>query len=311
MSPHLQRSVLKRIVSTAVFFGFSASMAPAQQNVGELFATDASVKGSVVLANSGTTVMSGSSIAAGTQTATLKLERGGTMMICPGTSLAITTSQNGRQLMFSMNTGNLEMDYPIGAASDNLLTPDFRLLLPGPGRLHIAVRVNPKGDTCVQSLPSNSSAIVISEGMGEESYQVKSNEAVIFNGGRISGAIPTRESCGCPAPPPTQVAKVAPPPVQPKPTETNPDPLEPQTHMVVDAPFIYRATDPVDLTENVAHLRLETKPFAFEPTVLPPPGSAKSSKPVKAQDATGGQQSAQEKHGFFAKVSAFFASIFH
>ena len=77
--------------------------------------------------------MSGSSISAGEQTATLKLERGGSMLICPNTSLAITTSQNGRQLMFSMNTGNLEMDYPIGAASDNLLTPDFRLLLPGPG----------------------------------------------------------------------------------------------------------------------------------------------------------------------------------
>ncbi len=183
-----------------------------------MFASDASVKGSIVLANSGTEVMSGSSIAAGAQAATLKLERGGTMMICPGTNLAVTTSQNGRQLMFSMDTGNLEMDYPIGAASDNLLTPDFRLLLPGPGRLHIAVRVSPKGDTCVQSLPSNSSAIVISEGMGDASYQVKPNEAVIFNGGHISGATPTRESCGCPAPPPTQVAKAHSSTRQPKPS---------------------------------------------------------------------------------------------
>ena len=281
----------------------------AQQNVGELFASDARVKGGVVLANSGTNVLSGSSIAAGEQTATLRLERGGSMQICPGTSLAVTTSQNGRQLMFSMNTGNLEMDYPIGAAADNLLTPDFRLLLPGPGRLHLAVRVSAKGDTCVQSLGSNSSAVVVSEGMGDASYQVKPNEAVIFNGGRISGAMPTRESCGCPVLPPTQVAKATPSP--PKPEVLKADPPPPETHMVVDAPFIYRAEEPVDLTENVAHLRMESKPMNFDPVVLPPPAaSAKNEKPAKAQ-TTASQNPAQEKHGFFAKLSAFFAAIFH
>ena len=292
------------------FSALALGAGQAQQNVGELFASDASVKGSVVLANSGTKVMSGSSIAAGAQSATLKLERGGSMMICPGTNLAVTTSQNGRQLMFSMDTGNIEMDYPIGAAADNLLTPDFRLLLPGPGRLHIAVRVNPKGDTCVQSLTSNSSAIVISEGMGDASYQVKPNEAMIFNGGHISGAVPTRESCGCPAPPPTQVAKVAPPPPQSEAPKSDPPP--PETHMVVDAPFIYRASDPVDLTENVAHLKMETKPINFDPVVVPPPANAaKSSKPAKTEVAASGQKPAQEKHGFFAKLGSFFASIFH
>ncbi|HEY4959767.1 MAG TPA: hypothetical protein VII29_02815 [Terriglobales bacterium] len=310
MSQFLHRSALTQTFIGALLFAIAAGTALAQQNVGELFASDASVKGSVVLANSGTTVMSGSSIAAGAQSATLKLERGGSMIICPGTNLAITTSQNGRQLMFSMDTGNIEMDYPIGAAADNLLTPDFRLLLPGPGRLHIAVRVNPKGDTCVQSLPSNSSAIVISEGMGEASYQVKPNEAVIFNGGRISGAAPTRESCGCPAPPPTPVAKVTPPPPQPETPKSDPPP--PETHMVVDAPFIYRAEDPVDLTENVAHLKMESKPIYLDPVVLPPPATAaKSSKPAHTEVTTSGQKATQEKHGFFAKLSSFFASIFH
>ena len=264
-----------------------------------------------MLASSGTKVLSGSSISAGEHTATLKLERGGTMLICPNTSLAVTTSQNGRQLMFSMNTGNIEMDYPIGAASDNLLTPDFRLLLPGPGRLHLAVRVNANGDTCVQSLSSNSSSVVVSEGMGDESYQVKPNEAVIFNGGRISGAIPTHERCGCPAPPPTQVATAAPPPPAPaKPTETKTEPAEPQTHMVVDVPFIYRANEPVNLTENVAHLKMESKPMSFEPVVLPPPAtSAKNSKPANTQSSRSSGK--PEKQGFFSKVGAFFASIFH
>jgi hypothetical protein len=308
MSRFPRSFALKQILLIASFVVTASGAVSAQQTVGELFASDASVKGSVVLANSGTNVMSGSSIAAGTRAATLKLERGGSMLICPGTSLAVTTSQNGRQLMLSMNTGNLEMDYPIGAASDNLLTPDFRLLLPGPGRLHIAVRVNPNGDTCVQSLPSNSSAVVVSEGMGDESYQVKPNEAVLFNGGRISGAVPTHESCGCPAPAATQVAKAIPPPAQPEPKS---DPPPPETHMVVDAPFIYRASDPVDLTENIAHLKLESTPFNFDPVVLPPPAAAKGSSSAKAQVTAKRQETGQQKHGFFASLGAFFASIFH
>lgn len=307
----MRQSLSARVLAGGVLLAVGALAAHAQQNVGELFASDASVKGGVVLASSGTKVQSGSSISAGEQTATLKLERGGAMMICPNTSLAVTTSQNGRQLMLSMNTGNLEMDYSIGAASDNLLTPDFRLLLPGPGRLHLAVRVKPNGDTCVQSLSSNSSSVVVSEGMGEESYQVKPNEAVIFNGGRISGAIPTHESCGCPPPPPTQMAKATPPPPAPaKPAETKADPAEPQTHMVVDVPFIYRANEPVNLTENVAHLKMESKPMSFEPVVLPPPAkSAKNANPANSQASTGSDKSG--KPGFFSKVGAFFASIFH
>ncbi len=129
--------------------------ARAQQTLGELYASDASVKGSVVLAGSGTSVLSGSSIQAGAQAATLKLERGGSLLVCEGTKLSLTASQTGRELLFSLNTGNVELNYPLGAEADTLLTPDLRLLLPGPGTVHVAVRVTPQGDTCVQSLPWN------------------------------------------------------------------------------------------------------------------------------------------------------------
>jgi len=46
--------------------------------------------------------------------------------------------------------------------------------------------------------------------------------------------------------------------------------------------------------------------------VLPPPAvSAKNAKPANPQATAREQKPAQEKHGFFAKISAFFASIFH
>src|SRR5271167_863700 len=212
----------QRIFLPAMLVLAMPSTTLAQQTLGELYATDASVKGSVILAGSGTSVLSGSSIQAGGQAATLKLERGGSVLVCPGTRLSVTASQSGRELMFSLSSGNLEMNYPLGASADTLLTPDLRLLMPGPGTVHVAVHVTPQGDTCVQSLPWNAAAVVVSETMGDATYQVKPDEAVLFKGGHLSEAARSRRNCGCPVAPPVQVAKAAQPP--PPPLESNPSP---------------------------------------------------------------------------------------
>lgn len=318
MSPIHISQVARRLASAFLLF-LATSPLFAQQTIGELYATDASVKGAVILAGSGTSVLSGSQIAAGAQTATLKLERGGSVLVCPGTSLSVSSSQNGRQLLFSVNAGNLELNYPLGSASDSLLTPDFRLLLPGPGQIHVAMRVNGNGDTCVESLPSNSSALVVAEAMGDESYQVKQDEAVVFKGGHIQGASHANQSCGCPAPAPVQVAKMTPPaaaaPTKPPPTSgaalaaamDESAPIMPDTHLTVEAPFVFSGGGvPPDMTAVVAHLKLDnTQLVALQPTVLPP--GKKKSVP-KTQ--TLASNSAGENHGLFNKIGAFFASIF-
>ncbi len=288
----------------------------AQQTLGELYATDASVKGSVILAGSGTSVLSGSSIQAGAQAATLKLERGGSLLVCPGTKLSVTASQSGRELMFSLNSGNLEMNYPIGASADTLLTPDLRLLMPGPGTVHVAVHVTPQGDTCVQSLPWNASAIVVSETMGDATYQVKPDEAVLFKGGHLSEAARSKQNCGCPVSQPIQVAKTAPPPppAEPKPAQTTAQPAKPlpppppEEHVAVEAPFVFRANDPrPELTETIATLKLENnKVVQLDPVVLPPPGKKDKEQPKTTETAT-----KQRNRSFFSKIGAFFAAIFH
>jgi len=307
-----------------------SGLAAAQQAqpIGELYATDASVKGSVILAGSGTSVLSGSSIQAGAEAATLKLDRGGSLLVCEGTKLAVNSSQNGRQLLLSLNTGNLELNYPLGTEADTLLTPDLQLLMPGPGTVHLAVRVSPNGDTCVQSLPWNGAAIVVSETMGDATYQVKPDEAVLFKGGHLNQASSSKQNCGCPKSVAIQVAKAAPaaPPVPSPAPNTSPGaiiphsaastpeqlaaaaPPPPEQHLTVDAPFIFHGNDDIpDLRQNVVMLRLEnTKLITLEPTVLPPPSANK--KPVATQTAQNGQK---ESHGFFSKVGAFFASIFH
>jgi hypothetical protein len=285
--------------------------AVAQQAIGQLYASDASVKGSVVLAGSGTSVLSGSSIEAGTQSAMLKLERGGSVLVCEGTKLSITSSRTGRELLLSLNSGNLELNYLLGTEADTLLTPDLRLLLPGPGTVHVAVRITPQGDTCVQPLPQNASAIVISESMGDATYQVKPDEPVIFKQGHLNQASRTRENCGCPAPP-TQVAKPAPAPpisMQPKPAASTAAaaPAPPDQHLAVEAPFIFRGSDPIpDLSETIAVLRLESNPVVpLEPTVIPP-----SSGKRKSAASNNAQTARKQRHGLFGKVAAFFATIF-
>lgn len=322
-------SSVHRLAFAALFLVLMPVALPAQQAVGQLYATDASVKGSVVLASSGTSVLSGSSIQAGAQAATLKLERGGSVLVCEGTKLSVNASQSGRQLLYSLNTGNLELNYPLGTEADTLLTPDLRLILPGPGTVHVAVQVTPQGDTCVQSLPWNVSAITISEMMGDATYQVKPDEAVVFKGGHLNQASQSRQNCGCLRSVPTQVAH-APAPAQPqaaptsapKPTGTvasaqpNPAPVlaatpplpppPPEQHLAVEAPFIFHGNDPgLDLSPNVAVLRLENnKLVQLEPTVLAPPNP-------KKQPAPEVQTARKESHGFFGKMGAFFASIFH
>src|SRR5271165_4029911 len=286
----------------------------AQQTLGELYATDASVKGSVVLAGSGTSVLSGSSIEAGAQTATLKLERGGNLLVCPRTRLSVTASQSGRELMFSLNSGNLEMNYPLGASADTLLTPDLRLLIPGPGSVHVAVHVTPQGDTCVQSLPGNAAAIVVSETMGDATYQVKPDEAVLFKGGILSEAVRSKQNCGCPVSPPIQVAKAALPPPPPvpesKPEQPPANPLPAPSsneHITVDAPLVFRANDPApDLAEIVFTLRLENnRVVQLDPVVVPPPGT--NGRQSKTNDTA----KKQSKRGFFSGIGSFFAGLFH
>jgi len=301
------------LLPTLLVFALQGSAA-AQQAIGELYAADASVKGSVILAGSGTSVLSGSSIQAGAQAATLKLERGGNLLVCEGTKLSITASQSGREMLFSLNSGNVEMNYPLGAEADTLLTPDLRLLMPGPGTVHVAVRVSAQGDTCVQSLPGNVAAIVVSETMGDATYQVRPDEAVLFKGGHLNQASQAKQNCGCSTSQPTltQVAKAAPPPppaTTPKPPAPLPatPPPSPEQHMAVEAPFIFRGSDPApDFSANVAFLKLEnTKVVQLEPTVLPPANGKQRSAPSDAQTAK------KESHGFFSKVGAFFATIFH
>src|SRR5438874_11869244 len=79
--------------------------ADAQRPIGEVQSGDAAMRGSVVLTKTGTRVMSGTQISAGSSTAVLKLSRGGEMQICPNASVTLSSSNSGAENLVALNAG--------------------------------------------------------------------------------------------------------------------------------------------------------------------------------------------------------------
>lgn len=257
------------------------------------------VSGGVLLA--GSRVATGSAVTAGEDTAVLRLGRGGEVLVCPRTTVSVTTSQNGRTLMLGMSTGALEAHYSLDTAADSILTPDFRILLAGPGEFHFGVSANSRGDTCIQSLPGNTAAVIVSELLGDGTYQVKASQQVMFHSGKLSAAdTEALMNCGCPpAIAPLMLASTVTTdvkrPVQGSETAPLPASKPNDVHVVVDAPMVFRANDPPPIQSAPTNeamllpLRDLPAPASFQAAVVPP-------KPTH--------------HGFFGKLKGFFSAVF-
>jgi hypothetical protein len=305
---------VKRLRDIALLWAVAIPAAAQQQSsqkpVGEVFASDVAVRGSMVLAAGGTRVLSGSHIEAGDTAALLRLTRGGELRICPKTGIAISNSSSGPELLVGMNTGAIEADYRIGAFSDSIVTPDFRLQLAGPGSFHVAIASSANGDTCIRSLQGNSASLIVNEMLGNGTYQVRAGDSVTFRGGKLSAATEGAEDCGCPAPPlevaQTQAAtqpEVPPPALPPEPMKPLPLASSPaETHVEMEAPLVFHA-DPEKQAQDlatIAHLRArDDNSLALKLQPRVEPGIFQTTKPPKA------------KKSMFARLGSFFGKMFH
>jgi len=311
-----------RVMTPLVVLGASCL---AQNPVGQIIGPDASVKGSVMFTSGGTGIMSGSTVSAGHENAMIRLSRGGEVRLCRGSAMSLTSSANGNELMMGLSSGTIETHYRLATANDSIMTPDFQIQLLGPGSFNFAISADERGNTCVQSLGSNSGSLRVTELMGDGVYEVKPSDQVFFRGGKVSNVTAAVGSCGCGVMPRVMQASTAPPanpeskvlstlPVPESPLPITPAHSQPTTatavivdtpknvHVEVDAPFVFRASDPRPVPEapfNMARLYISGLPALPAAEATPPPGT-----PVQ-------RASAQEKPRKKKKsVWGFLASIF-
>lgn len=282
-----------------------------------------SVSGSMSVENGRASIGNDGTITAGDGTAMVKLARGGDMEVCASTKVHLSRDTSvpdvgDSALMIALDRGALEANYVPGKYSDVLLTPDLRILVSGPGTADLKIRVNDKGDTCLDNHGANAPYVTVTNLFEGGVYRVQPNQRVMFEHGSLERVVDNEpEPCGCPvvgaAPVAVASASAAEKPTQKTEAEAaNPFPLA-QSEGLAPAPTASVKSEAV----GVAHAEVQA-PIAYDATATPNPslpGAAgpapvnTESQPVNAQIAE--EQAPKEKHGgFFHSIGHFFAKMF-
>jgi hypothetical protein len=296
-------------------FVLFAPLLAAQQPIGRTTATEVQVSGAVDISHGETMLGNGSAITAGNQAVKITLQRGGELRLCSTSTVHLSKDRSiedpgSSALMMALDRGAIEANYEVGKYSDVLLTPDLRILISGPGQAQLSIRVNTKGDTCVDNHGAGAPYVTVSSQLEGGAYRVLPDQRVNFEHGSLSEVVDHEpEACGCPAMPATSVARasggpsstpadtafpiaesegLAPPPAP----STVPTVPPGETHAEVTVPLTYNGE----------------KPPAAPPASSPPAPAAPAPPPTPPPEVASPPSASQG--GFFHRVGHFFSRIF-
>jgi len=291
---------LRAITAMGLAITAFSALVFAQHPIAQMESGDATVRGAVVLTGNKATLMSGAQISGGGAPATLRLERGGELRVCSRAAVTLTASADGKAQLVALNEGAVETHYSLAGNADVIMTPDFRLQLPGPGEFHFAVGLSAQGATCIAALKGDTASLIVSELMGDGTYQVKPGEHVIFTNGSVANAdTQTLGNCGCAAPVKPAVAELgfpeeqsrqaataiasggSPPEAPALPGITAVSQRPDDVHVQVEAPMIFSpSTKPIappPPAPNLARVSFSPPVFpAVAPVTVQPPKPKKS-----------------------------------
>ena len=317
---------------------FGVPLLSAQQPIGRTSATEVQVSGAVDISHGETLLGNGSEITAGNQAVKITLQRGGSLRLCSTSSVHLSKDRSvddpaSSALMMALDRGAIEANYVVGKYSDVLLTPDLRILISGPGQADLSIRVNTKGDTCVDNHGADAPYVTVTSQLEGGAYRVMPDQRVNFQHGSLSEVVDHEpEPCGCPTMPVTSVASTgntgaAPAkPGQPVggPSSTPADtafpiaeseglappptprsaPVVPagETHAQVTVPLTYNGESPAPA------------PPPSPPPATPPPApvapAPQSTPPLEIASAPPPPNQSANQSGVFHRIGRFFSRIF-
>jgi hypothetical protein len=238
-------------------------------------------------------------ISSGANTTEVTLPHRGVLRVCASTTVKLAADTSVPQgdvpgLMMVMDHGAVEASFATGRNSDILLTPDFRILIGGPGSADVKVRLGPQGDTCVDNTGANAPYVLVTSVFDGGVYRVQPGQRVMFQHGSVYAVVDQeKEPCGCPEParpnsndfPLAQSAGLAPLP--------SPGP-----------PGVVPAGTPQEATDTFIHKSGVPPPDTATVTVAqaPPAVEVPETKPPKAKG--------EKKPTFFTRMGHFFKRLF-
>ena len=234
-------------------------------------------------------------VTAGDSTTDVTLPNRGSLLVCPRTTVKLAADSSVPAaglpgLLMALDRGALEATLKTGPNADVVLTPDFRILIAGPGTADFKLRLAANGDTCVDNPGANAPYVVVTSLFQGGVYRVQPGQRVLFEHGSLSTVVDNeKEPCGCPAPekgtnpfPVAQSEGLAPLAKPIAPASGAPAPAT--------APLVYN---------SAAH---QPKPA---PVTQPPVASA---APAAAAPPT--QPAARKKPNLFVRIGRFFKRLF-
>lgn len=302
----------------AVTSASAVAMAQQQKPVAYVPTENATVSGSLQVSHGRAAIGSHATVAASDETVPISLARGGHINVCRSTSVQFSTDNTLGQdkragddaIMLALDHGAIEEHDKPGKYSDVILTPDLRILVSGPGKADLSLRVGTNGDTCINNHGTHAPYVTVTNLFSGGVYRVQANQRVLLEGGDTSQVVDNEtEPCGCPSAPTEMAAglhhgaghetaaeKENPFPLAeseglkppPAPSSTPAVPVG-QVHAEVEAPITYNSAQPEPATPAAKPARGEsTAPSGGEAAVRTP----------------------HRHRGFFGSIGHFFAHLF-
>jgi hypothetical protein len=166
----------------------------------------ATVTGALEVTGGKAIIAASGSIASGSHTTNVVLPHRGVLRVCPSTTIKLAADSSvpageSPGLLIAMDHGAVETSFATGRNADILLTPDFRILIGGPGSSELKVRLGRDGDTCVDNSGANAPYVVVTSLFDSGLYRVQPGQHVMFQHGSLHEVVDEeQEPCGCPPP---------------------------------------------------------------------------------------------------------------